>query len=63
MLLGLEGDLAALQRALAALAVQSPVVMVDDLDIRVQGALQSQRPTDTPRLAVRLRLGVLRGRA
>lgn len=63
VLLGLEGDLAALQRALAALAQESPAVMVDDLDIRLQGALASQRPTESPRLAVRLRLGVLRGRA
>jgi general secretion pathway protein M len=62
LLLGADGDLAALQSALAALAAKSPVVMVDDLDIRVQGALNNQRPTDAARLAVRLRLSVLRGR-
>jgi general secretion pathway protein M len=61
--LGLDGDPAALQRALAALEEQSPVVLVDELDIRVQGALQAQRPTQSPRLTVRLRLAVLRERA
>lgn len=63
LLLGVDGDLASLHSALAALAAQSPVVIVDDLDIRVQGALQTQRPTDAARLTVRLRLSVLRGRA
>lgn len=61
--LGLDGDLASLQSALAVLAVQSPVVIVDDLDIRVQGGLNNQRPTEPARLTVRLRLSVLRGRA
>lgn len=62
LLLGLDGDLASLHSALAVLAAQSPVVMVDGLDIRVQGALNSQRPTEPVRLTVGLRLSVLRGR-
>lgn len=60
--LGLDGDTASLQRALVLLEAQSPVVLVDELDVRVQGALDAQRATQAPRLAMRLRLSVLRDR-
>lgn len=61
--LGLDGDLASLQRALRLLKDQAPVVLVDELDVRVQGGLSAQRPTQATRLSVRLRLSVLRERA
>lgn len=61
--LGLDGDLASLHRALGVLAIQTPVVLVDELDIRVQGALNAQRATQAAPLTIRLRLSVLRERA
>lgn len=58
--LGLDGDLASLQRALRLLKDLTPVVLVDELDVRVQGALNAQRATQATRLTVRLRLSVLK---
>lgn len=63
MTLTAEGDLLALQSALAVLSIQAPAVMLSDLDIRLNGALGSQTSTTSPRLTVQFSLGVLRERS
>jgi general secretion pathway protein M len=52
-----EGDLLSLQTALAALAGQSPVIVIDDFDVQVVGGLSATNP---PRLATSFGLSVLR---
>lgn len=58
-----EGDALALQSALAVLSSQMPVVVLSDLDIRVNGGLGNHAPTESPRLIVQFSLGVLRERS
>lgn len=58
-----EGDLLALQSALAVLSAQAPVVVLSDLDIRVSGGLGNHAPTESPRLTVQMSLDVFRERS
>lgn len=53
----LEGELEALQRALAALSAQTPAVLIDGLNIQ---AVPSARPELGPRLGSQFDLSVLR---
>lgn len=61
--LTVEGNLLALQSALAVLAAQTPVVVLSDLDIRVSTGLGNHQPTESPRLTVQMGLSVLRERS
>lgn len=55
-----EGDMTALQNALAVLSTQLPVIVVNELDVQVLGGLGNVHPTLAPRLAVLLNLSVVR---
>lgn len=57
-----EGELLALQSALAVLSSQQPAVLLNELDVQVQGALLTANPKQATKLLVRLGLGVLRER-
>lgn len=61
--LAAEGDLLALQSALAVLSSQRPIVLLSDLDVRVNGGLGNHVPTEAPRLTVQFSLSVLRERS
>jgi general secretion pathway protein M len=58
--LRVEGDLAAFQKALAALSGQSPVVLVESLNVQTIGAV---RPASIQRLGGQFSLFVLRVRS
>ena len=57
-----EGDLLAVQAALAVLSSQLPVIVVDDLDIQVVGGLANANPKFAPKLTVQFGLSILRER-
>ncbi|WP_311222564.1 MULTISPECIES: type II secretion system protein GspM [unclassified Acidovorax] len=57
-----EGDLIAVQSALAVLSSQLPIIILDDLEIQVVGGLASANPKFTPKLTVQFGLSVLRER-
>lgn len=58
-----EGELLALQIALAELSAQTPVVVVNDVDIQVQGGLGNTNPGTPTRLVVQFNLSILRERS
>ena len=57
-----EGELLAVDSALAVLSVQLPVMLLSDVEVRNQGALQSMNEKMAPRLTLQLSLSVLRER-
>lgn len=54
-----EGDLLALQSALAVISSQSPAIFLDDMDVQSQG-FGNPRSAVAPRLAIQFSLSVLR---
>lgn len=56
-----EGDLLALQSALAVLSSQLPLMLVSEMDVQVIGGLQNVQQTVAPRLSVQFVFGVLKG--
>ncbi len=57
-----EGELLGVDSALAALSEQLPVMLLTDVEVRNQGALQSMNEKIAPRLTLQLSLLVLRER-
>lgn len=57
-----EGELLAVQSALAVLGSQQPAIFLEDLNIQVQGALVNLNPKVAPRLLAQFTLSVLRER-
>ncbi len=55
-----EGDMLAVQSALAVLNSQSPAIIIDDLDIQLQGNLSNADGKTVPRLGANFSLSVLR---
>ena len=55
-----EGDLIAVQSALAVLSSQLPIIIVDDLEIQLIGGLAVANPKFAPKLSVQFGLSVLR---
>ena len=55
-----EGDMLAVQSALAVLTSQSPAILIDDLDIQLQGNLSNSDSKTAPRLGAHFSLSVLR---
>lgn len=56
-----DGDLLALQSALAVLSSQLPLILISDMDIQVLGGVSNVQPTSVPRLGVQFTFGVLKG--
>ncbi|KJA11984.1 general secretion pathway protein GspM [Acidovorax temperans] len=57
-----EGDLLALESALAVLSAQLPLILIQELDVQVIGGLQQSLPPGvSPRLAVQFSFSVLKG--
>lgn len=56
-----DGDLLALQSALAVLSAQLPLILISDMDVQLVGGLQNVQPTVAPRLSVQFTFGVLKG--
>lgn len=54
-----EGEILALQTALAVLSSQTPIIVVNDLDVHLTNA--GATPTAPPRLSANFSLSVLRG--
>ena len=54
-----EGELLALQSALAVLSSQAPVIVIDELEVQVR----SNPPNAEPHLAAQFNLSVLRERS
>ena len=57
-----EGELLALQSALAVLSSQSPVIIIHELEVQVQGGLGNLAPYTGPRLTAQFSLSVVRER-
>lgn len=57
-----EGELLALQSALAVLGQQQPAMVLSELNVQVHGGLVSLNPKSAPRLTVVFTLSVLRER-
>lgn len=55
-----EGDLIAVQSALAVLSSQLPIIIVDDLEIQLMGGLTSANPKFAPKLSAQFGLSILR---
>lgn len=55
-----EGELLAVQSALAVLGQQQPAILLSELDVQVQGALANLNPKFAPRLMTVFTLSVLR---
>ncbi|RYF02296.1 MAG: general secretion pathway protein GspM [Comamonadaceae bacterium] len=55
-----EGDLIAVQSALAVLSSQLPIIIVDDLEIQLMGGLAGANPKFAPKLSAQFGLSVLR---
>lgn len=55
-----EGELLALQSALAVLGQQQPAILLSELDVQVQGPLANLNPKFAPRLMAVFTLSVLR---
>lgn len=58
-----DGDLIAVQSALAVLSSQMPLMILDDLEIQVIGGLASANPKFAPKLSVQFGISVLRERS
>lgn len=58
-----EGEILGVQSALAVLSSQTPVILVNELDIQVQGGLTRNNPAVPSRLVVQFNLSVLRDRS
>lgn len=56
-----DGDLLALQSALAVLSSQLPLILISDIDVQVVGGLHNVQPGVVPRLAVQFTFGILKG--
>jgi len=57
-----EGEMLALQSALAVLTSQLPIIVINDLDIQLQGGYANSDPKVAPRLSAQFGLSVLRER-
>lgn len=57
-----EGEMLAVQSALAVLSSQTPVIVINDLDVQLPGGLANASPKFAPRLTVTFSLSVLRER-
>ncbi|WCM89170.1 type II secretion system protein GspM [Acidovorax sp. NCPPB 3576] len=57
-----EGEMLALQSALAVLTSQMPIIVINDLDIQLQGGYANSDPKVAPRLSAQFGLSVLRER-
>lgn len=57
-----EGEMLAVQSALAVLSNQVPVIIINELEILLPGGLSNANPKVTPRLAASFNLSVLRER-
>lgn len=58
-----EGEALALQGALAVLSSQTPIIMINVLDVQLQGGLGNPSLKAAPRLSVQFSLSVLRERS
>lgn len=58
-----EGEWLAVQSALAVLSSQVPIIIIDELDLQVQGGLGHADAKQAPRLAAQFSLSVLRERS
>lgn len=58
-----EGEMLAVQSALAVLSSQVPVIVINELDVQLHGGLSNTNPKVTPRLATSFSLSVLRERS
>lgn len=58
-----EGEMLALQSALAVLSSQMPVIVINELDVQLPGGLSNAHPKMAPRLAASFNLSVLRERS
>jgi general secretion pathway protein M len=58
-----EGDALALQSALTVMPGLKPAIVVNDLDVQLQGGLRAAKEDVAPRLTIRLTLSVLRERS
>ena len=56
-----EGDLLALQSALAVLSSQLPLILISDMDVQLVGGLQNVQPSVVPRLGVQFTFSILKG--
>ena len=56
-----DGDLLAVQSALAVLSSQLPLILISDMDVQLVGGLQNVQPSVVPRLAVQFTFGILKG--
>lgn len=58
-----EGDMLAMQSALAVLNGQLPIIVINELEVQVLGAFGSLDPKIVPRLSITFGLSVLRERS
>jgi general secretion pathway protein M len=58
-----EGDLLALQSALAVLSGQTPMILINEVEIQVVGAMGNVSPSVAPRLAAQFTFSVFRERS
>lgn len=58
-----EGEILALQSALAVLSSQVPIIVLNELDVQVQGGLGNVNPKLAPRLSAQFGFSVLRERS
>jgi general secretion pathway protein M len=58
-----EGEMLAVQSALAVLGNQQPIIVIGEIDIQVQGGLANLNPKLAPRLSAQFSLSVLRERS
>ena len=58
-----EGEWLAVQSALAVLSSQVPIIVINELDLQVQGGLGNTAGAQAPRLAAQFSLSVLRERS
>ena len=58
-----EGELLAVQSALAVLGSQQPAIVINELDIQMQGGLANHNPKFAPRLSAQFTLSVMRERS
>lgn len=56
-----DGDLLALQSAVAVLSSQLPIILINEMDVQLVGGLQNVQPTVAPRLAVQFTFDILKG--
>ena len=58
-----EGELLAVQSALAVVSSQLPVIVINELEVQVQGGIANQNPKVAPKLSAQFSLSVLRERS